>query len=175
MPYPDQSPLTVVAARLYSFITLCALALAPAALIAYVAMLPGADGIYDDMSFHVLAIGVATAEGLFISFVSWRCYLQSGEPFLRWLTLGFLGFTVIYAPHGAFTYMAHHNMWLFILYGPASRFAMACLLVKASLIYGSSTVDSPARRRAGWGSWIAIFIVINVAVGILAYSPIAAA
>ena len=170
----NKSQLTIFAARLYSFITLCALALAPAALIAYVAFLPGTDGRYDNMSFHVLAIGVATAEGLFISFVSWRCYLQSGEPFLRWLTLGFLGFTVIYAPHGAFTYMAHHNMWLFILYGPASRLAMACLLVKASLIYGQPGVDSPARRRAGWGFWISIFMAINVAVGVLAYSPIAA-
>jgi PAS domain S-box-containing protein len=151
------------------------LALAPAALIAYVALLPGVDERYDNMSFHVLAIGVATAEGLFISFVSWRCYLQSGEPFLRWLTLGFLGFTVIYAPHGAFTYMSHHNMWLFILYGPASRFAMASLLVKASLVYGHPVIDSPARRQAGWGRWIAIFMAINVAVGFLAYSPIAAA
>ena len=173
MPYSDQSPLTVFAARLYSFITLCALALAPAALIAYVALLPGVDDRFDNMSFHVLAIGVATAEGLFISFVSWRCYLQSGEQFLRWLTLGFLGFTVIYAPHGAFTYMSHHNMWLFILYGPASRFAMACLLVKASLVYGRPAVDSPVRRHAGWGSWMAIFMAVNVAVGVLAYSPIA--
>lgn len=169
----EQDTLTKIAARLYSFITLCALALAPAGLIAYVALLPGADAKYDNMSFHVLAIGIATAEGLFISFVSWRCYLQSGEQFLRWLTLGFLGFTIIYAPHGAFTYMAHHNMWLFILYGPASRFAMACLLVKASLVYGRSTVDSPAQRRAGWGMWITIFMAINFAVGILAYSPFA--
>ncbi len=175
MHYSDQRPLTVLAARLYSFITLCALALAPAALITYVALLPGTDARYDNMSFHVLAIGVATLEGLFISFVSWRCYLRSGEPFLRWLTLGFLGFTVIYAPHGAFTYMAHHNMWLFILYGPASRFAMACLLVKASLVYGHPAVDTLERRQAGWGGWIAIFIAINVAVGFLAYSPIAGA
>ncbi|MBV8634914.1 MAG: response regulator [Burkholderiaceae bacterium] len=175
MPHADRSRLTVQAARLYSFLTLCAMAFAPAALMAYVALLPGADERYDNMSFHVLAIAVATAEGLFISFVSWRCYLQSGEPFLRWLTLGFLGFTLIYAPHGAFTYMAHHNMWLFILYGPASRFAMACLLVKASLIYGSPEADSPARRRTGWGNWIALFIAINVAVGILAYTPIAGA
>jgi PAS domain S-box-containing protein len=175
MPYSDHSPLARFAARLYSFITLCALALAPAALIAYVAFLPGAEAKYDDMSFHVLAIAVATAEGLFISFVSWRCYLQSGEQFLRWLTLGFLGFTIIYAPHGAFTFMAHHNMWLFILYGPASRFAMACLLVRASLVYGRIEVDSPARRRAGWGTWITTFLVINIAVGCLAYSPIAGA
>ena len=28
----------------------------------------------------------------FITYVTWRCYLTTGEPFLRWLTLSFLAF-----------------------------------------------------------------------------------
>ncbi len=113
---------------------------------------------------------------MFVTYVCWRCYHLSGEPLLRWLTLGFLGFSLIYALHGAFTCMAHHNIWLFLLYGPASRLTMSILLFVGQLSYSRAT-DSATRRADGrvWLTWIALFGLIDVAVAAVAYSAVAGA
>src|ERR1700693_5329773 len=126
--YEPPAALRVVT-QAYAGILLIAFALLPAQAIAYLYFFQDPTLKFEDHLFHEVAIAVATLEGLFITYVTWRCYHSSGEPLLRWLTLGFLGFVMIYALHGAFTGMAHHNMWLFLLYGPASRLAMAILLL----------------------------------------------
>ncbi|WP_298236024.1 PAS domain S-box protein [uncultured Azohydromonas sp.] len=152
------------------------LCLLPALLIAYVHHFQDPALRFEDHVFHQVAIGVATLEGVFISYVAWRCYLRSGEALLKWVTLGFAGFTVVYSLHGFFTPMARHNPWLFILYGPASRVVMsACLL--AGLLCFNRAPDAPARRAdAGrWLRWLGLFLAINVAVGVLAHSPLAGA
>ncbi len=111
-----------------------------------------------------MAIAAATLEGLFVTYVCWRCYRSSGEPLLRWLTLGFLGFSLIYAWHGVFTGMAHHNIWLFLLYGPASRLIMAVLLFVGQLSYNRHS-DGEAYRtnRHIWLAWLALFLAIDTA------------
>src|SRR5208337_1121705 len=78
-------------------------ALMPASLIAYLFFFQDPALRFENHAFHEIAIAVATLEGLFVAFVTWQCYQSSGEPLLRWLTLGFLGFVLIYALHGAFT------------------------------------------------------------------------
>jgi two-component system cell cycle response regulator len=160
--------------RAYLSVLIAGFALIPAYLIAYLYVFQSPALTFENHAFHELAIAAATLEGLFVSYVSWRCYLSSGEPMLRWLTLGFLAFVLIYALHGAFTGMAHHNMWLFLLYGPASRLAMSVLLLVALLSWHQPP-DALAERRVArrWLGWIALFVVIDVAVGVLAYSPIA--
>ena len=81
---------------------------------------------------------------------------------------------LIYALHGAFTGMAHHNIWLFLLYGPASRLAMSVLLLVALLTWHQPPDPVHLRREPGrWLKWIVLFVLIDVAVGVLAYSPIA--
>jgi diguanylate cyclase (GGDEF)-like protein len=154
---------------------LCAgFALVPAALIGYVFFFQDPALIFEDHAFHVIAIAGATLEGLFVGYVSWRCYRSSGEPLLRWMTLGFLGFTLIYTLHGAFTGMAHHNIWLFLLYGPASRLVMAILLLIALMSYYRSSDAVVERTRPGpWLTWIGLFLLVDVAVAYLANSPIA--
>ncbi|WP_157268658.1 PAS domain S-box protein [Azohydromonas aeria] len=117
---------------------------------------------------------MATLEGGFIGWVAWRCWHRSGEALLRWVTLAFAGFTLVYSLHGFFTPLAHHNLWLFILYGPASRVVMgACLL--AGLLRFGVPPDPPARREdtRWWLRWFGLFLALNVAVGVLAYSPLA--
>lgn len=160
--------------KIYAAFLLAAFALSPAALIAYLYFFQDPALKFDNHLFHEIAIAAATLEGLFITYVSWRCYRSSGEPMLRWLTLGFLGFTLIYAPHGAFTGMAHHNIWLFLLYGPASRLAMAVLLLIGLLSFNLEA-DTPEQRvnPRSWLIWVAVFLLIDIAVAILAYSPIA--
>ena len=163
-------------ARLYALALIAAVALTPQALILYLDRFQTPSLLFMDHAFHVIAIACATLAGLFASLVSWRCYRRSGEPFLRWLTLGFLGFTVIYAPHGFFTPLAHANPWLFLLYGPVSRLAMAALLFVAIMVHGRPA-HPPAVRAAArsWWVWLVVFLAIDVAVALLALSPIAGA
>ena len=162
--------------RLYALLLVAVFGFMPLALITYVDQFQDPKILFMNHGFHVFAIAIATLEGLFVSYVSWRCYRNSGEPFLRWLTVGFLGFTVIYAPHGFFTPLAHENVWLFILYGPASRFVMSGSLLVAILVYGRTAHAAKLREGVGfWLGWVAAYIAIDVAVAVLAYSPIAGA
>jgi signal transduction histidine kinase/DNA-binding response OmpR family regulator len=148
----------------------------PMAAIIYLEQFQDPKLLFMSHGFHVLAISVATLEGLFVSYVSWSCYRKSGEPFLRWLTVGFLGFTLIYAPHGFLTPLAHVNVWLFLLYGPASRFVMAGSLLVAIWVFGGTPHGDEKRRGYGfWLGWVAAYLAIDVGIAILAFSPIAGA
>ncbi|AOK15086.1 diguanylate cyclase [Burkholderia cepacia] len=160
--------------RGYARLLLIGFALVPLYLIAYLYFFQDPSLRFENHAFHELAIAAATLEGVFVTYVCWRCYRLSGEPLLRWLTLGFLGFSVIYALHGLFTGMAHHNIWLFLLYGPASRLTMSILVLVGQLAY-SRAADSEATRtdRRVWAAWIALFVLIDVAVAVIACSPVA--
>jgi len=158
----------------YARLLLAGAALVPVYLIAYLFFFQDPTLKFENHSFHIIAISLATLAGLFVTYVTWRCYQSSGEPLLRWLTLGLLGFALIYALHGAFTGYAHDNIWLFILYGPASRLVMATLLLVGLLSYDRAP-DVVARRMQlfPWLMWIGLFLLVNVAVGLAANSPIA--
>jgi diguanylate cyclase (GGDEF)-like protein len=156
----------------YVGLLLISFALLPAWSIAYLYFYQDAALKFENHSFHEIAIAVAILEGLFVSYATWRCYQSSGEPILRWLTLSFLSFVVIYAPHGAFTGLAHHHIWLFLLYGPASRFAMALLLLIGLLSYRQPTNHAKA-SVPGWLLWIAVFLLVDIAVALVATSAFA--
>jgi two-component system cell cycle response regulator len=163
-----------IVTKVYSGLLLIGFALIPAYLIAYLAFFQDPSLKFENHAFHEIAIAAATLEGLFVTYVTWRCYLSSGEPLLRWLTLGFLGFVLIYALHGAFTGMAHHNIWLFLLYGPASRLVMSVLLLVGLLSYHRppDVLERRSKPRP-WLTWIAAFLLIDLAVALIANSPIA--
>ena len=170
----DPTGLAGVLTRLYANLLVAGLALTPVYLIAYVRFFQDPALKFEDHTFHVIAISAATVSGLFIAYVTWCCYRSSREPLLRWMTLGFLGFTLIYALHGAFTGFAHDNIWLFLLYGPASRLVMAILLLVALLSYHRPP-DARDQRTTPrqWMAWVSLFLLIDVAVAVLAHSPIA--
>jgi signal transduction histidine kinase/CheY-like chemotaxis protein len=158
----------------YACFLLVSFALIPAYFIAYLFFAQNPALIFENHQFHEIVIAAATLEGLFVAYVTWRCYQSSGEPLLRWLTLGFLGFALVYAPHGAFTGLAHHNIWLFLLYGPASRLTMSSLLF-VGMVYYQRTNDDPAERSnyRGWLAWIAVFLLADLLVAEIAISPVA--
>jgi two-component system, cell cycle response regulator len=160
--------------KVYSGLLVIGFALVPAFLIAYLAFFQDPGLKFESHAFHEIAIAAATLEGLFVTYVTWRCYLSSGEPLLRWLTLGFLGFVLVYALHGAFTGMAHHHIWLFLLYGPASRLVMSVLLLIGLLSYHRppDAVERRSKPRP-WLAWVAVFVLIDLLVGLIATSPIA--
>jgi diguanylate cyclase (GGDEF)-like protein len=163
-----------LATQAYASLLLIAFAVMPGLFIAYLYFHQDPTLKFENHLFHEFAIAVATLEGLFVTYVTWRCYQSSGEPLLRWLTLGFLGFVLIYAPHGAFTGMAHHNIWLFLLYGPASRLAMSILLFVGLLSYNRPPDDVEKRSDArAWLMWIGLFLMVDLAVAWVAYSAYA--
>ena len=171
--YEPPAALRIVT-QVYAGFLLIVFALLPAQAMAYLYFFQDPTLKFEDHLFHEIAIAVATIEGLFVTYVSWRCYKSSGEPLLRWLTLGFLGFVLIYAPHGAFTGMAHHNIWLFLLYGPASRLAMSILLFVGLLSYRRPPDDVEKRSSPRmWLIWIALFVVVDLAVAWIANSAFA--
>ncbi|PMZ75326.1 GGDEF domain-containing protein [Pseudomonas sp. FW305-70] len=160
--------------RVYACLLLAGFALVPAYLIGYLYFFQDPTLLFENHLFHIIAITAATLAGLFVTYVTWRCYQSSGEPLLRWMTLGFLGFVVIYALHGAFTGLAHHNIWLFLLYGPASRLVMSVLLLVAMLSYQRPPDAADQRMTARpWLTWIGLFLLVDVAVAYVANSPIA--
>ena len=163
-------------AGLYALGLIAIFAVVPMGPILYLDRFQISTLLFMDHTFHVIAISVATIAGSFVSYISWRCYRDSGEPFLRWLTLGLIAFTVIYAPHGFFTPLAHSNAWLFLLYGPVSRLALATCLLVAALVHGRPVHPPDVRAASGaWWAWLAVFVAIDVAVAVLALSSIAGA
>ncbi|MGL6245949.1 sensor domain-containing diguanylate cyclase [Pseudomonas sp.] len=171
----DEPPEAVrLMVKVYAYVLLAGFALVPGYLIGYLYLFQDPTLFFEHHLFHKIAITAATLAGLFVTYVTWRCYQSSGDPLLRWMTLGFLGFVLIYALHGAFTGQAHHNIWLFLLYGPASRLVMSILLLVGMLSYHRPP-DTPDQRTKvrPWLTWIALFLLIDVAVAYVANSPIA--
>lgn len=158
----------------YMSLLIIGFALLPTQFIAYLNFQQDPALKFEDHLFHEFAIAIATLEGLFVTYVTWRCYRSSGEPLLRWLTLGFLAFVLIYTLHGAFTGMGQHNIWLFLLYGPASRLAMSILLFVGLLSHNlpSDGLEKRSDTRT-WLTWIGLFFTMDLAVALVAYSPYA--
>ncbi|GLU31054.1 GGDEF domain-containing protein [Trinickia caryophylli] len=172
----EPTPIVLAVTRWYARILLVAFALLPGYLIAYLHFFQDPALRFENHGFHEIAIGIATLEGIFVSYVTWQCYRRSGEPILRWLMLGFIGFVIVYAPHGMLTPLAHDDPWLFLLYGPASRLLMAVLLMVGLIAYRRSP-DGEGQRvdRWFWSSWLITFVVIDLLVAALANTPWAGA
>lgn len=158
-------------AKGYAVLILMLLGLVPTFAIAYLFFFQDPAFRFEHHGFHETAIGISLLQSGFIAYVTYLCYLHSGELFLRWLTLGFLGFTFIYGLHGAFTRFSHDHIWLFILYGPASRLVMACCLLAGLMAYGRQVQTvSQACPKQFWLVWLSVFAIVDVLIYLLAYS-----
>lgn len=149
------------------------LAITPLLVMAYLHYQQDPARLFEHHLFHIVAIMVAVLLGGFVSYVTWLCYRETGEPFLRWLTLGFLGFTLVYAPHGLLTPLAESNPWAFLLFGPASRLVMAVCFLLAMFHYDRAP-DTTTTRRDGnfWWQAVGIFVLIDLLMLLWAYSPV---
>ena len=155
----------------YAALLLMLVGLVPAFAIIYLQIFQTPPLRFEHHGLHEIAIGISLLQSGFIAYVTYRCYLHTKEVFLRWLTLGFLGFAVVYGLHGVFTRFAHDHVMLFILYGPASRLVMAGCLLAGLVAYGrqeKSAVQEQSKRF--WLAWLGAFAVIDCLVFPLAYS-----
>ena len=153
----------------FQFALRVALALLPMVAILYLDLFQDPGLIFKSHGFHELSIAVSTLLSGFVTYVTWVCYRSSGEVFLRWVVLGLLGFTLLYAPHGLFTRLGDHHMELFVVFGPVSRLAMAVCFLGAVLRFGAPA-DAPGQRAvpAFWLAGVGIFVTAGVAVSVLA-------
>jgi diguanylate cyclase (GGDEF)-like protein len=158
--------------RAFAWLLRIGFALIPSAAILYLEACGDHARRFIDYGFHEGAIAVAVTLSGFVSYVTWLCYRHSGEPFLRWVALGMTGFTLVYLPHGLLTRAADCNLWLFLLYGPASRIVMVACLFIGLLRYGAAP-DSETMRRSfrPIALGIAAFAAIDVLVAAAANSP----
>lgn len=143
------------------------LALVPLVAIAYLQLFQHPALSFRNHAVHELAIAVSTLLSGFITYVTWVCYRSSGEVFLRWLVLGLLGFTLLYALHGLFTGLGEHHPHLFAIYGPVSRLAMAACCLVAVRRFGVPAED-PANRRLVrfWAGGLGVFAAAAVLAGV---------
>lgn len=122
---------------------------------------------------HELAILLACMLGGFVTAIAWYSHQRTGEVFARFLTLAVASFTCLYAFHGLLTRMDDHNMWLFILLGPAARLMLAALITIGALSFDRPP-DTPRRIPRGAGPAAAATLLAGLGVTALALSPWAA-
>jgi PAS domain S-box-containing protein len=117
--------------------------------------------VYRNFLFHEFVVAIALVLGGFISFVSYRCYRRSGERILFFLTLAFLTFTVVYAPHGFLTRTAVDHPPLFLLFGPVSRLGMAIFFLLAMHQFDRPPDPEPLRgKTARWLPWAGVPVAL---------------
>ena len=169
------SSMTVNVVNAYQLLLRIAFGCIPPLAVGYLYFQQSIPDVLRNYLFHEIAIGTSIVLSLFVAWITWRCYVSSREPALRFMTLAFLGFAVIYAPHGILTRQDCTNLWLFILYGPASRVAMCGLLLASITRLGhpQESADNWASLRRRWLAWIVLFLAVDGAVLWLAQSAVA--
>ncbi len=158
--------------RVYERGLLVGVAMLPMVPILYLQLFQSPESLHHSVLFLEIAIGLAILISGGVTAATAACYQASGEPLQRWLALGLLSFTLIYAPHGILTRFAVDNPALFLLYGPASRVALSALLL-VGLMQKNPGPDAPDRRlspRLVLG-WIAGLLVIDSLIAGAALAP----
>ena len=84
-------------ARNYERLLVAGLVLTPAMVIAYLSAFADPALKFETHGGHEFAILLAILVSGFVAYVSWCCYRASGEVFLRWLTAGFIAFTLLFS------------------------------------------------------------------------------
>lgn len=159
----------LLATRTYEYLLKAGGALLPMLGIWYLGAYQSSTLCAVEHPFHVFAVAIAILIACFVTYVTWRCYLYSGEVFLRWVTLAFLGFAVIYAPHGIFTAVSDRDMPLFLLFGPVSRVVMVGLLFIGLMNYRRDEESIKERRKwKRWVIWAAGFFAVDLLVALIA-------
>jgi PAS domain S-box-containing protein len=160
--HPEGSGVIERLARAYLQALVALIVVAPSAGTAYLVLFLDPNLKFVAHDFHVVAVTGSIILAAFVTTVSFLCFRETGEPFLRWLTLAFLAFAILYFPHGALTHTADTNIWLFILYGPYSRLVMAGFLVAGLIAYDRGAL--PAAERSNPHRWLpwAILLLAGV-------------
>lgn len=137
-------------------------------IVAIVAVLSGAvgHGLGHRHLLHEVIVAAATLLGGLFTFTAYRGFLADHSGFRYYLTLAFLAETILYALHGVFTRWSDTEPLLFLLFGPASRLAMAILLLAAIFALRSGAKVPPGKARLRL--WVLAVVVFAGAVAAFA-------
>jgi hypothetical protein len=139
----------------------------PAAGIGYLQLFGDPQLKANSIHFHEAAITFALLISAFVTWVAYQNYKKSGEQFLRFVTLAFLSFVLLYAPHGILSRASTHHLTLFLIFGPISRLTMAVYLF-VGLLRFKRDPDEIAIRSKGSRWWP--HILLFVAGGLVVYA-----
>ncbi|HEX8556522.1 MAG TPA: hypothetical protein VF668_00240 [Pyrinomonadaceae bacterium] len=152
----------------YKFLVILLAASAPLAAIAYLQTFGDPQLKATAILFHEVAIAFALAISAFVTWVAYQNYKKSGEPFLRFVTLAFLSFVLLYAPHGIMSRASAHCLTLFLIFGPISRLAMAGYLFVGLLRFKRGADGADVRTKASrW--WPHILLLLAVGLSVYAF------
>lgn len=144
----------------YKLLVLLLAVSAPLGGIAYLQMFGDPQLKATAIHFHEVAITFALLISAFITWVAYQNYKKSGEPFLRFVTLAFLSFVLLYAPHGIMSRASAHCLTLFLIFGPISRLAMAAYLFVGLFRFKRDADEVAVRTKASrWWPHILLFLV----------------
>lgn len=164
---PDSSDPTWHISRRYRWLLELLLAALPSAAIVYFQFLVDPELRFEHYLAHELYAALAVLLCGYSGYIGWRCYRHTGEPFLRWLTLGMLGGTVLTAMCGLLmTVSFDTNLWVFLLYGRVSRLVVVACLLVGVFAYG---LPADAANRRGrwqyWTAWLGAFLGLGALLG----------
>lgn len=149
----------------YKYLVLLMAVFLPTAGIAYLQLFGDPQLKADSVHFHEAAITFALLISAFVTWVAYQNYKQSGEQFLRFVTLAFLSFVLLYAPHGILSRASTHHLTLFLIFGPISRLAMATYLFAGLLRFKRDPDDLSVRtKKSRWWPHIMLLTMGGMAV-----------
>ncbi|HEY9282756.1 MAG TPA: hypothetical protein VIP46_04830 [Pyrinomonadaceae bacterium] len=149
----------------YKYLVLLMAVSLPTAAIAYLQAFGDPQLKANSVHFHEVAITFALLISVFVTWVAYRNYKQSGEQFLRFVTLAFLSFVMLYAPHGILSRESAHHLTLFLVFGPVSRLAMAVYLFAGLLRFKHHPDEVAVRsKKSRWWPHIILFAAGGLAV-----------
>jgi len=122
--------------------------------------------------FHEGVTALTVLAAAVLAAAAYRNYHRSGDPFLRHVCLGFLGFIFVYTPHGLLTRLADHHATAFLMFGPAARLVLSIYLLIAVLHF-YDLPDEPALRskRFQWWPHLLSFTLLDLLLYSLTMSP----
>lgn len=149
----------------YKFLVLLLAVSVPLAAIAYLQTFGDPQLKATAIHFHEVAITFALVISAFVTWVAYQNYRKGGEPFLRFVTLAFLSFVLLYAPHGVLSRASTHCLTLFLIFGPISRLTMAGYLFAGLLYFKRDPDDAAVRAKASrWWPHILLLLAGGLAV-----------
>jgi len=149
----------------YKYLVLLLAVLLPTAGIAYLQSFGDPQLKATSIHFHETAITLALLISAFVTWVAYQNYKKSGEQFLRFVTLAFLSFVMLYAPHGILSRASAHHLTLFLIFGPVSRLAMAVYLFVGLLRFKREPDGVAVRtKKSLWWPHVLLFAVGGVSV-----------
>lgn len=148
---------------IFKLLTFCWLTFFPFTSILYLLYIDSPEK-FPMLAFHKAAILFAELLSAFIAYAAYLSFKNSRSDFLRYVSLGYIGFVTIYAFHGILTDHSTHNLAQFIIFGPISRLIMSGYLffgLSRLQVLPEEAVTTP--KNLFWPHFLLFFGIVAIA------------